>query len=75
MSNSFSFLNETAIISYDEGVRQNRDKISSKIKNKMTTGKRLTDTENVFVKGLAEIKDESELSKEERLAWLKTEDN
>ena len=75
MSNSFSFLNETAIISYDEGVRQNRDKISSKIKNKMTTGKRLTDAENVFVKGLAEIKDESELSKEERLAWLKTEDN
>ena len=54
MSNSFSFLNETAIISYDEGVRQNRDKISSKIKNKITTGNGLTDTENVFVKKIAD---------------------
>jgi len=70
LSNSFSFLNAKAIISYEEGIQQGHDQLSSTIQNKVAAGKQLTAKENALVKGLAELKEESELSKKERLGWL-----
>jgi len=75
LSSSFSFMNQKAIVSYNEGIKQSHDKLPSKIKKKITAGKKLTVTENILVKGLGELKDESELSKEDRLDWLKIEEN
>eukprot|EP00588_Corethron_pennatum_P000533 CAMPEP_0194293106 /NCGR_PEP_ID=MMETSP0169-20130528/47165_1 /TAXON_ID=218684 /ORGANISM="Corethron pennatum, Strain L29A3" /LENGTH=575 /DNA_ID=CAMNT_0039041505 /DNA_START=37 /DNA_END=1764 /DNA_ORIENTATION=- len=73
LSKSFSFMNENAIVSYDEGIKQNHDKLSKKITKKLSTGSKLTAAENYTVTGLAELKDESALAKEERTGWLKIE--
>jgi len=74
LSKSFSFLSKNTIVSYDEGVKQSRHELSAKIKKKLLAGKQLTVAEKVLVKGLTELKDESEMSKENRLSWMKIED-
>merc|ERR1712238_92979 len=52
LSNSFSFLNPKAIISYEQGIQQGSDQLSSTIQKKMTAGKQLTAKESALVKGL-----------------------
>jgi len=70
LSSSFSFLSPNAIISYEQGLQQGRDQLSSNIQKKVAAGKQLTAKEDALVKGLVELKEESELSKKERLRWL-----
>lgn len=70
ISNSFSFLSPKAIISYEQGIQQGSNQLSSALQKKVAAGKQLTAKENALVKGLEELKEESELSKKERLSWL-----
>jgi len=70
LSSSFSFLSPNAIISYEQGLQQGRDQLSSNIQKKVASGKELTAKEDARVKGLAELKEESVLSKKGRLRWL-----
>mmetsp|Transcript_42366 Transcript_42366/g.48911 ORF Transcript_42366/g.48911 Transcript_42366/m.48911 type:complete len:101 (-) Transcript_42366:191-493(-) len=74
LSNSFSFLNPKAIISYEQGIQQGSDQLSSAIQKKMAAGKQLTAKESALVKGLVELKEESELPKKARLSWLNIEE-
>eukprot|EP00579_Thalassiosira_antarctica_P008433 CAMPEP_0201896918 /NCGR_PEP_ID=MMETSP0902-20130614/45604_1 /ASSEMBLY_ACC=CAM_ASM_000551 /TAXON_ID=420261 /ORGANISM="Thalassiosira antarctica, Strain CCMP982" /LENGTH=470 /DNA_ID=CAMNT_0048429629 /DNA_START=388 /DNA_END=1800 /DNA_ORIENTATION=- len=71
LSSSFSFLNANTIVSYTEGIEQNCHKLSSTVETKRAAGKKLTFAERMLVEGLAEIEVEVELSKEDRLSWLK----
>lgn len=70
LSNSFSFLNSNAIISYEKGVERGCDQLSSALHKKLDAGKPLTGKENTLVQGLTELKEESHLPKEKRLGWL-----
>jgi len=66
----FSFLPESEIVSYSKGVEKGINKVSTKVKKKLESGKKLTKVEQLIFDGLKELEDDLPLSKEKRLSWL-----
>eukprot|EP00566_Odontella_aurita_P004962 CAMPEP_0113542804 /NCGR_PEP_ID=MMETSP0015_2-20120614/9813_1 /TAXON_ID=2838 /ORGANISM="Odontella" /LENGTH=616 /DNA_ID=CAMNT_0000442907 /DNA_START=100 /DNA_END=1950 /DNA_ORIENTATION=- /assembly_acc=CAM_ASM_000160 len=75
LSAAFSFVTEGSVIGYEEGVERGIfDGFFSKIQKKVDRSVKLTTKEKLLVEGLKEVKDESALSRMERVAWLKVEE-
>lgn len=70
LSNGFSFIQDSKIISYEDGCEKGCDKVPTKIQKKIDQGKRLTATEQYKINGLEQIKRDSLLQKEKRTPWL-----
>lgn len=70
LSNAFSFIHESKIISYEEACSLGCTKVPTKIQKKIDQGKRLTGKEQYTVNGLEHIKQDSALPKEQRTMWL-----
>jgi hypothetical protein len=70
LSNGFSFVQESKIISYEEACELGHDKVPTKIQKKIDQGKRLTATEQYKINGLEQIQRDSVLPKEKRMSWL-----
>jgi len=67
----FSFCQKSSICSYEEGVKNGRNVIPEKTQKKIYAGKKLTDIEVLLVDGLKEQEIELQLAKEDRVDWIK----
>jgi len=71
LSKSFSFLSKGAIISVEEGDIKGYSTLPPRLTKKLTSEKKLTAKEKLILNGLREIKEELQLSKANRVSWLK----
>mmetsp|Transcript_9511 Transcript_9511/g.11113 ORF Transcript_9511/g.11113 Transcript_9511/m.11113 type:complete len:807 (+) Transcript_9511:2-2422(+) len=72
---AFSLAPKVSVCNYDEGVKKGRNVIPDKTQKKIDTGKKLTDTETLLVAGLKEQEIELKLPDEERVEWIRGEED
>lgn len=54
----YSFINSTNIISYEEGVKKNFDRLKPKVQKKVDSNKKLTKSETLTMNGLIEMRED-----------------